>query len=840
MTGVIHGRRIVPLVASALLWMAMGSSPGGLGASPRPDPIADSIPGLAWSRVPLARSVADGARMTDVTVGGPGFVAVGVDRNDVPVAWTSLDGLTWERHELPRSREFTQAIAGGWDPDVLSGAIVAEHGGTLVVFDRGSTPEGFAVPGFGARRLWTSPDGVDWTLVPSKEAGLDPEPKGGMYGMTPGPLLDVTAGATGFVAVGLSEFNGRTVPQIARSTDGLAWQITRERDSLVKPPASLSQLPMDSWVIPGVTATGDGPLAVAYRGTLYDAVRGVSDGDIVLLRSASADRWKMSEPRALGGRGDQVPSAVAAAGGREVILGGTRRRSGGTEPLVPAAWIGSGMDWRAARVDRPAVSGKATVTMAAVTAVPAVNGGPEANAGFAAVGWWEDEQGVHPVAWSTEDGARWSLAPVDEPETWPDTRMSAVAAGSDRLVAVGRSFGDAAVWVSGVTPPAPALPMPDVTAVLDPSTAGWSAIPDPDGAFADAQVEDVAQVGDGLVAVGSDLGLRGEVGTGCRPAIWRSDDGLRWVRHAPGTVMPPSGPELDRPVPCGSATGWMIAAGDGAVVIASGGRRTWVSPDGIQFTPVASTASGLRGDERRKSPGRDSLVPVGITSIVAIPSGFVAVGKGAYGWSQVGSPGGMSWTSRDGVAWKESPYEKDTSAGCGFQTLAATGEGLVSLSSRATVSGAPAGACLSADGRRWTRSPAPTLDAPKVTFSDLASGPGGLVGVGRIGEGGAIWTSPDGTAWAAVADTGLVADAASPVDVGAVGVTPDGWVAAGRERTPDGRMLALWRSPDGVSWTRDDPATAVPSEGAPIGLATMGPRLVVITATGVIVGPVAP
>jgi hypothetical protein len=840
MIGAIHGRRLVLLVASALLSTAFGSSPVGLGASPRPDPVPGSIPGQTWSRVSLDRSIADGARMTDVTVGGPGFVAVGVDRKDVPVAWTSPDGLSWERHVLPRSLELMQPIGNAWDPDGLSGPIVASHDGTLTVLDRGSTPEGFAVSGFGARHLWTSPDGVEWTLVPSREAGLDPEPKGGIFGMAPGPLLDLTADGTGFVAVGSSEFNGRTVPQIARSADGLAWQITRERDSLVKPPADAARLPFDDWAVPGVTATHDGLLAIAYRGTLYDTVRGVFDGDTLLLRSASGDRWTISEPRALGGRGDQVPNAVAAAGGREVIVGGTRRRSGGTEPLVPAAWTGSGTDWRAARVDRPAVSGKATVTMAAVTAVPAANGGPEVNAGFAAVGWWEDEQGVHPAAWGTVDGAHWSVVPADEPEPWPDTRMSAVAAGSDRLVAVGRSFGDAAVWVSGVAPPTPALPMPDVTAVLDPSTSGWSAIPDPDGAFADAHVEDVAQVGDALIAVGSDLGLRGEAGTGCRPAIWRSDDGLRWVRQAPGTVLPPVGPEVDQPTPCGSATGWRIAAGDGAVVIASGGRRTWVSPDGLAFTPVASTASGLRGDEWRKHPGRDSLMPLGITSMVATPSGFVAVGEGAYGWSQVGSPGGMSWTSRDGVAWQASPYEKDSYAGCGFETLASTAEGLVSLSARATVSGPPAGACMSSDGRRWTRSPVPALGGPEVTVSDLASGPGGLVAVGRSGDAGAIWTSPDGAGWSSVADAGLVDGAGSRVEVGTVGVSGDGWVAAGRQQTPGGRMLALWRSPDGMAWTRDDPVPAVPSTGEPIGLATMASRLVVVTDTGVIVGPGAP
>jgi len=57
--------------------------------------------GISWSRVPHDETVfGDGndgigtPAMLDVTVGGPGLVAVGVNRGEVPV-WTSIDGIVW-------------------------------------------------------------------------------------------------------------------------------------------------------------------------------------------------------------------------------------------------------------------------------------------------------------------------------------------------------------------------------------------------------------------------------------------------------------------------------------------------------------------------------------------------------------------------------------------------------------------------------------------------------------------------------------------------------------------------------------------------------------------------
>jgi hypothetical protein len=59
-----------------------------------------SVDGFSWSRVPHDEAIfgTRGAMMFDVTVGGPGLVAVGASFSDSDaVVWTSVDGITWSR-----------------------------------------------------------------------------------------------------------------------------------------------------------------------------------------------------------------------------------------------------------------------------------------------------------------------------------------------------------------------------------------------------------------------------------------------------------------------------------------------------------------------------------------------------------------------------------------------------------------------------------------------------------------------------------------------------------------------------------------------------------------------
>jgi hypothetical protein len=121
-----------------------------------------SSDGLAWSRVPHDEAVfggADDQEIWDVSIGGPGRVAVGYDASggdpDVAV-WTSVNGLAWSR--VPHDEA---ALGGAGDQWIY--VVVAGGPGLVGVGTDGSGGDWDAA-------VWTSPDGITWTRVPHDEA----------------------------------------------------------------------------------------------------------------------------------------------------------------------------------------------------------------------------------------------------------------------------------------------------------------------------------------------------------------------------------------------------------------------------------------------------------------------------------------------------------------------------------------------------------------------------------------------------------------------------------------------------------------------------------------------
>jgi len=128
--------------------------------------------GISWSRVPHDEAVfGDGddgmgsPQMLDVTAGGPGLVAVGVNRGEVPV-WTSIDGITW----TPVPTDW-RVFDGGEITSVTVG------GPGLVAVGRG---------------LYESVDGINWTWTSTNLLVVE-----GDF-----PLEDVAVGGPGLIAVG--------------------------------------------------------------------------------------------------------------------------------------------------------------------------------------------------------------------------------------------------------------------------------------------------------------------------------------------------------------------------------------------------------------------------------------------------------------------------------------------------------------------------------------------------------------------------------------------------------------------------------------------------------------
>jgi hypothetical protein len=187
---------------------------GILADSPELDAaIWTSVDGYTWARVPHEDAVFGGAWIESVTVGGPGLVAVGGTggysvAGDAAV-WTSVDGITWSR--VPHD----ESVFGGDDGQFISDVTVGGPGLVAVGSDGGIGPWDHNSGTHAA--VWTSVDGTIWSRVPDNDALVG-------TGGSPAPMLGVTAGGPGLVAVGSAipvEPEART--PVWTSPDGLTW-----------------------------------------------------------------------------------------------------------------------------------------------------------------------------------------------------------------------------------------------------------------------------------------------------------------------------------------------------------------------------------------------------------------------------------------------------------------------------------------------------------------------------------------------------------------------------------------------------------------------------------------
>jgi hypothetical protein len=205
---------VIAVAATFAVLVGLAVLPGGGSNGVSIDQISplaegDFVP-YQWSRVSHDEAVftRDHAQsMSSVTVGGPGFVAVGESglhgNESRATVWTSVDGIDWDRvpHiETVFGDARMKAVTSGESGLVAVGSATSENGRRVAA-------------------VWTSVDGVDWDRVPHDEAVF------GESVLAGATMESVIVGGPGFVAVG-SDASGQGASSNAvvwTSVDGLVW-----------------------------------------------------------------------------------------------------------------------------------------------------------------------------------------------------------------------------------------------------------------------------------------------------------------------------------------------------------------------------------------------------------------------------------------------------------------------------------------------------------------------------------------------------------------------------------------------------------------------------------------
>ena len=331
-----------------------------------------SVDGITWSRVPSDKAIFGGGWMSSVTVGGPGLVAVGGEGDlgdSDAVVWTSVDGLIWSR--VPHDEA---VFGGGW----ITGVIVAGPG--LVAVGSVDFYNDLDAGTGGDAAVWTSVDGLIWSRVPHDEA---------VFGGADTQLMfDVIVGGPGLVAVGSDglgvwDHNAGLVAAVWTSVDGITWSRV-PHDEAVFGRLDYESDERDSQGMISVTAGGPGLVAV---GSSWDP-----GWSALVWTSVDGITWSRApdNEEILGDVG--VMTGVTAGGPGLVAVGG-------------GVWTSAdGITW--SRVPDNTV----IVRWSDVNSVTV--GGP----GLVAVGAAPspDLSGSDAAVWTAVDGIAWSRVPDDE------------------------------------------------------------------------------------------------------------------------------------------------------------------------------------------------------------------------------------------------------------------------------------------------------------------------------------------------------------------------------------------------------------------------------------------
>ncbi len=367
-------------------------------------------PVLDWQRQSLDAPASGPGTMGAITGGGSGVVAVGwttdlSHHHNTPtserhhteaLAWRSFDGGPWWRVAAEPGFEHAAMQDVAWSRGVL----------VAVGYDD-SAPDGARTT-----RIWSSPDGASWTVLPDSTLPANSH------------LTRVLGTADGFLASGVevaSDGSQRSV--VWRSADGASWVRATDRAAF------------EDGIVLAIFETADGLVAIG------DAREDLYAAQPVLWRSSDGSQWaQVPLP--------DDPFGSGAAGIAGIVSGGPGYIAVGTvidtvSPQDPAAsliwpptdgaiWTSPDLrSWTRAEPARQLFGGEDDE---AISSVVAVRGGYIAFGSAAGAA----------AAWSSGDAERWERAELPEAA---NAAIDDATVMNGTVVAVG-GVGDApAVWL---------------------------------------------------------------------------------------------------------------------------------------------------------------------------------------------------------------------------------------------------------------------------------------------------------------------------------------------------------------------------------------------------------
>ncbi|MGH3204419.1 MAG: hypothetical protein ACRDOA_05910 [Streptosporangiaceae bacterium] len=593
----------------------------------------------------------------------------------------------------------------------------------------------------GPQAIWTSPNGLDWTLTATH----------GIPQLPGDQILVLNNTADGFLAAGeAATAGGGTQAVIWTSRDGLTWQrktaaelgltaLGRTAQGIVYAAAHGPDTVISGGVVGGgnvsatwlstdggstwtaVTVPADHGAGASLTGLGFDgsglvAVRpgqGANGGpDGVAYFSPNGQDWQYAGT--VDAAGGWSPGVVKGSTTGFVVTGTT---TGGQ--IVAYTSAGTGGTWlptgSLGDVSAESVHSATVGAGGAVIAVGATSGG---TLGKQAVFLTASKAGaVRPVSLAAIPGG-----------IVPELTVNALAAADGEQIAVGSADGYPAVWRRA------------------PGSTSWtlvSSLSVASGYPGLSALTSVAHGPSGWLAVG-----------GPGPIVLASADGITWQREGQITSDLAGASGL---VTAANPSGYVIAAN----AAASGGSPTtdlWWSRDLTSWT---------RETSMNDTNGAGQVLAIGAT---------------AHEFMAVGSDGGHPavWTTTDGQDWTTINLGLPAGASAAALTqVAINGDHVVALG-QTTKAGQPVPfAELSANGgASWEEKPFGST-GPGVTVTALTASSAGFTAASQSGppsqQHAQIWTSVTGSVWASVQVSGLSGGGAHQI----AAVVPSGSAVSG-------------------------------------------------------------